>query len=162
MSKKLFALIVIAGVLGLAACGGNTGSSTDGSTAQGSSTIKIDTSSLGDVLVDGSGRTLYMYSPDGINASSSKCTGPCANLWPKLSGKPKAGAGVDARLIGATSGTNQASYAGHLLYYYAKDGSAGDVNGQGINKIWYVLDGKGTEITKAPSNTGGDTGNSVY
>lgn len=162
MNKQLFASIAIAGVLGLAACGGNTGSSTVGSTAVDSSTIKIDTSSLGEVLVDGSGRTLYMYSPDGIDASSSKCTGPCANLWPELSGKPKAGTGVDAQLVGATSGTNQASYAGHLLYYYAKDSSAGDVNGQGIDKIWYVLDGKGTAITKAPSNTGGDTGNSVY
>lgn len=152
MSRKLFALVVIAGALGLAACG-NGSSSSGGSTAKDSSVIKIASSSIGDILVDGSGRTLYMYSPDGNNATSSKCTGPCANLWPELAGKPKAGSGVDSSLIGATSGTNQASYAGHLLYYYAKDSSAGDVNGQGIGKIWYVLDGKGAAVTKAPAAT---------
>ena len=52
--------------------------------------IKVASSSVGDILIDGSGRTLYMYTPDGNNASSSKCTGPCANLWPGLTSKPKA------------------------------------------------------------------------
>lgn len=152
MSKKIIALMAIAGVLALAACGGGS-SSSGGSTAKDSSTIKVASSSLGDILVDGSGRTLYIYTPDGSNASASKCTGPCASLWPALTGKPKAGSGVDASLIGATSGSNQASYDGHLLYYYAQDDSSGDVNGQGINKIWYVLDGKGAAITKAPAAT---------
>ena len=158
MNRRFFALIAIAGALGLAACGGGGSSSAGGSTAKDSSMIKMASSSVGTILVDGSGRALYMYTPDGNNASSSKCTGQCANLWPELTGEPKAGSGVDAGLIGVTSGTNQASYAGHLLYYYAQDQAAGDVNGQGINKIWYVLDGKGAAITKAPSSSVGGGG----
>lgn len=162
MNKRIFAMFVVMAtvVLGLAACGG--GSSSGGaSSAKDPSTIKVDSSSLGDILVDGSGRALYLFSPDGdSNTNSMKCDATCLQLWPPMKGKPKAGAGVDASLIGISTGegAGQATYAGHPLYYYAKDSEAGDVDGQGIGKIWYVLDGKGAAVTKAPADTGGDSG----
>jgi len=159
MTRKLFSMFVLtlAAVLSLAACASDGSDRTGGSGARDSSTIKVDSSSLGDILVDGSGHALYLFTPDGDNATSSKCDAACLEKWPAFEGRPKAGDGVDASLIGTTTGdgTKQATYAGHPLYYFANDKSAGDVNGQGIGKVWYVLDGKGAAVMKTPAATGG-------
>ena len=158
MSRRFLAVFIVAvvGLFGLAACGGAGGGSSD---AKDASTIKIESSPVGDILVDGNGHTLYMFTVDGDDASASKCVGKCQTLWPRVKGEPKAGDGVDASLIGTTTSDSepQATYAGHPLYYYDKDGSAGEVTGQGVGKVWYVLDSKGAAITKkAPaSGTGG-------
>jgi len=160
MSKRFFSLFAImtVAVLGLAACGNNGGGG-GGASGKDTSTIKIDSSPLGDIIVDGNGHALYLFTVDGDNASASKCTGECLKLWPPLQGKPKAGDGVDASLIGTTSGSApQATYGGHPLYYYAKDTSAGDVTGQGVGKVWYVLDSKGAVITKEPAKSSGGGG----
>ncbi|MGW5409699.1 hypothetical protein [Streptomyces spiralis] len=73
-----------------------------------------------------------------------------------MEGRPKAGGGVDAGLIGTTGGGSraQATYAGRPLYYYAGDQVAGDVEGQGIDGISYVLDAQGSAIrTAAPATS---------
>ncbi|WP_316742191.1 hypothetical protein [Streptomyces sp. MK7] len=106
------------------------------------------------MLVDGGGRTLYLFTADGKNTNSMNCDAACLKLWPPLEGEPKAGGGVDAGLIGTTVGGSraQATYAGHPLYYYAGDQAAGDVGGQGIDGIWHVLDARGSAIkTAAPA-----------
>ncbi|MDQ3156693.1 MAG: hypothetical protein M3Q98_08215 [Actinomycetota bacterium] len=159
MSRRFLAVFIVAvvGLLGLAACGGGAGGSSD---AKDASTIKIEGSPLGDILVDGNGHTLYLFTVDGDDASASRCVGKCQELWPRVKGKPKAGDGVDPSLIGSTTGDNapQATYAGHPLYYYDKDGSDGEVTGQGVGKVWYVLDGKGAAITKMPATSSGGGG----
>lgn len=151
--------------LALAGCGGASGSAHSVSPAaatMNTSTIKTSHSPVGDILVDGSGRTLYLFTADGKNTNSMNCDAACMKLWPHMEGKPHAGAGVDANLIGHTkgSGTPQVTYAGHPLYYYAKDRKAGDLKGQGIDKVWYVLNAKGTAIKKAvpASNSSGGGG----
>ncbi|MFI1393863.1 hypothetical protein [Streptomyces sp. NPDC020681] len=147
--------LVFTASLGLAACGddggGSSGSSATTATAKDTSTVKIADSSLGEILVDGSGRTLYLFTEDGVNTNSMNCDAACLKLWPPLEGKPKAGEGVDASLINTTdlAGKTQATFAGHPLYYYAPDTAAGDVKGQGIDKIWYVIDAKGNAVTMA-------------
>ncbi|MFF0794313.1 hypothetical protein [Streptomyces spiralis] len=152
----------LAAVLSLAGCGGGSGDG--GSTAQSgapaqatdASTLKTSNSPLGAVLVDGSGRTLYLFTADGKNTNSMNCDAACLKLWPPLEGRPKAGGGVDAGLIGTTGGGSraQATYAGHPLYYYAGDQAAGDVKGQGIDGIWFVLDAQGAAIrTAAPATS---------
>lgn len=153
--------LVVASMLVLTACGNDGDSSDSGSDATDTSTIEAADSSLGEILVDGSGRTLYLFTEDGENSNAMDCDAECLKLWPVVEGEPSAGDGVDADLIGTTTteGTAQATYAGHPLYYYANDESAGDVNGQGIDKIWYVLDAEGNAITaSAPADTGGGGG----
>lgn len=160
-----FALVA---ALGLAGCGGGGGGS-DGGTpaAKDPSTLRTSDSPMGKILVDGKGRTLYLFTSDGKNSNSMKCDAKCVKEWPHMEGKPKAGAGVQANLIATTkgSGTAQATYAGHPLYYFADDHKAGDTKGQGIDQIWYVLDSHGNAIKKAaPAGTGenNDTGGNGY
>ncbi len=115
-------------------------------------TVRMAASSLGRILVDEKGRTLYLYTKDTV--TTSVCEGQCLAAWPALVGKPRAGAGVDATALGTTTrsdGSTQATYAGHPLYYFAKDAAAGDVTGQDVGKVWYVLGADGSAITAAAS-----------
>ncbi len=105
------------------------------------------TDKLGKILVDGDGRTLYMYTKD--TKDMSNCYDKCEVAWPPLlqTDKPAVGEGTDASLLGTTQrkdGTMQVTYNGMPLYYYFKDHAAGDVTGQGVGTVWYVLspDGK--------------------
>jgi len=172
MSRNRITLTGIACVaaLGLAACGGGGSygggsaapAAQDSSAATDSSTVKVSDSPLGDILVDGGGRTLYLFTADGKDTNSMKCDTACLKLWPPVEGEPKAGSGADASLIGTTKGgAPQATYAGHPLYYYAKDKAPGDSKGQGIDGIWYVLNAKGTAMKQATPSSDGD-GDSGY
>ena len=111
---------------------------------------------LGKVLVDGKGMTLYMYTKD--TANQSNCTAGCLKAWPPLLTKDsaKAGTGVDASLIGSTKladGTLIVTYNKMPLYYWASDMKAGDATGQGVGKVWYVVAPDGKPVM--PAATGG-------
>ncbi|NUO40429.1 MAG: hypothetical protein HOV82_00175 [Streptomyces sp.] len=158
--------IACVAALGLAGCGGGGsyggGSDSTASTATDTSTVKVSDSPLGGILVDGGGRTLYLFTADGKNTNSMKCGTSCLKLWPPMEGKPKAGSGADAGLIGTTKGSKpQATYAGHPLYYYAKDKAPGDSKGQGIDGIWYVLGAEG-KANKASLPSTDDDGTGGY
>ena len=103
--------------------------------------VYLHSSSLGKVLATSTGRTLYLYTPDGKNRS--RCTGSCATFWPPLmtKGKPVAGMGVKQSLLGtAKRGTKlQVTYNGHPLYTYTGDSKAGDTIGEGSSGIWFVV-----------------------
>jgi predicted lipoprotein with Yx(FWY)xxD motif len=106
-----------------------------------------DTQKLGKILVDGDGRTLYMFTKD--TKDTSNCYDKCEVAWPPLlqTDMPTVGDGVDASLLGTTTrkdGTLQVTYNGMPLYYYIKDQAPGDTTGQGVGGVWYVLspDGK--------------------
>jgi predicted lipoprotein with Yx(FWY)xxD motif len=107
---------------------------------------------LGTLLVDGAGRTVYLFEKD--TSPTSSCTGDCASAWPPLTttGSAQAGPGATAALIATTArpdGSLQLTYAGHPLYYYAGDTTAGDTHGQGLTQFgadWYVLSPTGTKI----------------
>ncbi|MEV0209243.1 hypothetical protein AB0H97_29010 [Streptomyces sp. NPDC050788] len=174
ISRLTVAGFALASALALAGCGsgGGSGSGSSGGGSQAdspapaamdSSTIKVSSSPLGNILTDGSGRTLYLFTEDGKNTNSMNCDAACIKLWPHMEGTPHAGEGARASLIGATKGGGKAqvAYAGHPLYYYANDQASGDVKGQGIDKIWYVMNDKGTAIkTAAPAASNTDSGNS--
>jgi len=115
----------------------------------GAATISVQKGSLGDYLVDGSGKTVYLYTPD--TSSTPTCYGECAAFWPPVltKGSPHAGTGAIASKLGTsprTDGTTQVTYNGHPLYEYMRDQSAGDINGQGTDGTWYVLTPAGTQI----------------
>ena len=107
---------------------------------------------LGTILVDGSGRTLYLFEADKTTAST--CYGACATYWPPLltNGAPLAGAGVNASLLSTTKrtdSTTEVTYAGHPLYYVVTDHNPGDATGQGINNfgaLWDVVGPDGKQI----------------
>jgi predicted lipoprotein with Yx(FWY)xxD motif len=123
------------------------------STSSGPATVAVKGTSLGQVLVDGRGMTLYLFEKD--TGTTSMCDGSCAQFWPPLTtkGAAKAGTGVAAGKLGTTTrsdGSMQVTYNGHPVYFYAGDQKPGDVNGQGQNAfgaLWYVLSPAGNAVT---------------
>ena len=105
---------------------------------------------LGNILTDPKGMTLYLFNRD--TANTSNCYGTCAATWPPLlatGGKLHVGPGLQANLLGTTQrtdGTTQVTYAGHPLYFYAKDTKAGDTSGQAVSGIWWVVSATGAQI----------------
>ncbi|MGP3984876.1 COG4315 family predicted lipoprotein [Streptomyces sp. KR80] len=118
----------------------------------GQATVAVRSSNLGQVLVDGEGRTLYLFEAD--TSEKSTCNDACARAWPPLttSGEPKAGEGVKADLLGMTTrddGTTEVTYNGHPLYYYQGDEKPGDTTGQELDQFgaeWFVLNADGNKV----------------
>lgn len=86
--------------------------------------LKIVNSQFGRVVADGKGEALYLF--DKEQGRQARCYGACAQAWPPLltKGKPRAGKGVKAKLLGTTRRANgklQVTYAGQPLYYYVDD-----------------------------------------
>ena len=115
-------------------------------------------SGLGKVLVNGSGRTLYTFSPD--NASKVTCTSSCAAVWPPLKleagAKPVASGEVKQSLLGSDpdpEGGRVVTYKGWPLYTYVADSAAGMASGQALplnGGIWYVIAPSGEIVKKKP------------
>ena len=176
---KRLAFLVGTAVIGLStltACGGssNASSSAPVSTPRSSApatsgAAKLSTAAVGNfgkVVVDGAGRTLYVYDVDTAKPSKSNCNGACATAWPPLlagTGTPQV-SGVSASLVGTVTrsdGTKQVTLAGWPLYYYANDAKAGDATGQAVGGTWWVVGANGQKITtQASSST--PSGNSGY
>jgi predicted lipoprotein with Yx(FWY)xxD motif len=148
-------LIPLIAVLAVAACGGSTstGSSSPSAPAAATATVSVAMNAkFGQILVDGNGRTLYLFEAD--KGSSSSCYGDCATYWPPLltGGAPVPGTGVNAPMLGTTKrtdGTTEVTYGGHPLYYVVTDHNPGDATGQAVNNFgaaWYVVGTDGKKI----------------
>jgi len=104
---------------------------------------------LGEILVDGNGMTLYMFTkdePDKVN-----CAGDCLVAWPPFisDGTVTAGPGVDAKLLGEATlpdGSLIVTYNQMPLYYWMNDLKPGDTTGQDVNKVWYVVSPAGEPV----------------
>ncbi|QAY60952.1 hypothetical protein ET475_13775 [Microbacterium protaetiae] len=150
----LFALAGCAGSSGPADTAGGGGANAYGpatsSSASGSAVLSTADSSLGTIVIDGSGMTVYMFDDDTKGTTTSACTGTCLVNWPPVltDGSVPSLRGVSGQvgLIDAATGKKQVTLDGWPLYYYAGDRRAGDVNGQGVGGIWWVLGADGTEI----------------
>ncbi len=126
-------------------------------TAAGGATVAVKSAKLGAILVDGAGRTLYLFEKD--KGTTSSCYGACAGGWPPYTttGAPQAGSGVSAPLLGTTArtdGKTEVTYHGHPLYYFVGDSKPGDTNGEGVNAFgaeWYVLSAAGNKVEKEGS-----------
>jgi predicted lipoprotein with Yx(FWY)xxD motif len=114
--------------------------------------------SLGRILVDSRGRTLYLFAKD--RNGKSACAGKCATFWPPLitRGKPSAQGGAKASLVGTTKradGRLQVTYNHHPVYTFLKDKKQGQTNGEEVNAFgaaWYAMSPAGTKVVK---HTGG-------
>jgi predicted lipoprotein with Yx(FWY)xxD motif len=139
-----------------------------GPSAAAATTVQTRTTGLGPILVDGQGRTLYLFAKD--TGDQPSCTGTCAGYWPPVpaNGAVHAGGGASATdlgMIAESGGGEQLSYAGHPLYYFVGDHKAGDTTGQALNQfggLWYALTPTGTAVTQSASNTGGGTSGFGY
>jgi len=128
-----------------------TYASAHGTTAHGT-TVRVAKSRLGRILVDSRGITLYDFVADKHGRSS--CYGACATYWPPLltKGKPHAGTGVRASLLGTTKrkdGKLELVYNHHPLYYFVGDRKPGQTTGQGLNQFgapWWALSPAGREV----------------
>jgi predicted lipoprotein with Yx(FWY)xxD motif len=166
MKGKLIATLLVGGVaLVTAACGGAStygsggGNAPATAAAPASASANVGQSSLGHIIVDGQGRTLYLFEKDKGTASS--CYGSCASIWPPAlaSGTPMAGTGANAALLGVTRRTDggmQLTYAGHPLYRYAADTKPGQTTGEGSMDFgagWDVLSPSGSKVEAAASSS---------
>lgn len=114
------------------------------------------------IVVDGKGRTVYMFTADtgGTANCTVKLDPICPKLWPpvKSAGAPRAGKGIIASKLATTrrsDGVTQVTYNRHPLYYFSGccgygpgDRRPGDVRGQGVFQLWYVLSPKGAPIRR--------------
>ena len=157
VSLAAASLAVLAGTAGC-----TKGTSSDHSTPGGSALatassapvqVQVEQSGLGPILTDQNGRTLYAFTHDKDGTSS--CTGQCIATWPALAGRQgaTAGAGIDSSLLSQTTqaeGTVQATYNSWPLYYYVGDSGPGDVDGQQVDGVWFVLRPNGTLVQTNP------------
>jgi len=161
-----------------AACG--TSTSTTPSAASGAparaipaapgGVLGVATTSLGPVLVDGKGLTVYLLTSD--SPGHSACSAACLAYWPLVSGPaPASVKGITAALsvTKATSGTSMVTAAGWPLYTFVKDSAPGDVTGEGVKSFggtWYAVSPSGKAVTgpakAAPATTSGSSGGGAY
>jgi predicted lipoprotein with Yx(FWY)xxD motif len=142
----------------LAACApAATAAPTQSASSNASASIDIATNStLGKILVDGSGKTLYMFTKDG--SDTVNCDAACQANWPPLvsSGTPKLGPGVDASLIGSAAlpnGQKVITYDHMPLYYFIKDTQPGQVSGEDVGSVWFVVSPDGKPVKPASATT---------
>ncbi len=110
---------------------------------------EVRVSEDGDFLVDAEGRTLYVFLNDQDGRSA--CTGECAENWPPLTveGEATAGEGVGEGELGTIEredGDTQVTYHDRPLYYFAADKNPGDVKGQGVGDVWFVVSAEGEPL----------------
>jgi len=104
--------------------------------------ITQKTTTLGKVLTDQKGITLYYFAKDVKGTSA--CTGGCLDTWPVFAVENlrlDTGAGLTATDFGSVTtpdNKKQITYKGWPLYYYKQDLAAGDVKGENVGKVWFV------------------------
>lgn len=112
---------------------------------------------LGQIVTDGSGFTLYRFDHDTANPSMSNCTGSCATLWPPaLAPAQITSTGLNSSQIGTVTrsdGTKQLTLAGWPLYRYSPDTKAGDIKGEGFGGIWFASTPAGGKAMAKSSST---------
>jgi predicted lipoprotein with Yx(FWY)xxD motif len=160
--------VAAAAALVLAGCGSDSGgssgaggsSSSSGSAAGSSAAAAALTtadSSLGTIVVDAQGRTVYYFDKDTPDSGSSTCSGQCLDNWPPVVADAQTPAvdGVTGTVgtITRDDGTLQATLNGLPLYLYAGDKASGDVAGQGVGGVWWVVAPDGTKIGGAAASS---------
>jgi predicted lipoprotein with Yx(FWY)xxD motif len=150
MKTRLFTLCIALGLVAAIVA-------TAQARAPKSAVVTLKKTSLGTILVDPRGRTLYLFEKDAKGVSS--CTNACLSYWPAFTSRtvPRAGAGVQQsllRLAAPTRGLRQVTYAGHPLYTFVGDKRSGETTGEGLRNFgggWDVLGADGRKIEQSHS-----------
>jgi predicted lipoprotein with Yx(FWY)xxD motif len=165
----------LAACLLLGACGSSksstatTSSSAPASQATGSSTVTVKTasSSLGTILVNAQGMTLYHLS--GEQNGKFICTSTaCTGVWHPLTlpaGSTPSGEVASLSTVKRPDGTTEVAYKGTPLYTFASDRQPGETKGQGVKDVgtWSAVttgspSSKSSTQTSAPSEGGSGGG----
>jgi predicted lipoprotein with Yx(FWY)xxD motif len=128
--------------------------------ANSATVVSSAKTSLGRVLVNSRGRTLYLFGKD--RNGKSACSGQCASFWPPLiaSGKTSVAGGAKASLLGVimrADGRRQVTYNHHPLYTFVKDKSKGQTHGEGVSAFgskWYAISPAGAKLLPRPAGNG--------
>jgi predicted lipoprotein with Yx(FWY)xxD motif len=133
-------------------------------TAATSSLSTSDIANLGTVVTDQDGRTLYLFTNDSRDPSSSSCSGACAQKWPPaVVGQDKVRvSGIDTALLGTTTrpdGSKQITLNGSPLYRFSGDAKAGDANGENVGGTWFAVTARGDKATTQGSNDSNSNSN---
>lgn len=147
--KAISLIITVAAALSLA---GWSAAFAAGNSGARPATVSTARTGLGRIIVNGQGRTLYLFEKD--RRGHSACSGACASFWPPLltHGKPIAANGARRALLGTirrSDGTRQVTYAGHPVYRFELDSKRGQTHGQGLNDFgggWDALTPAGKKI----------------
>lgn len=149
--KAIGLIIIVAGALSLAGLGATLAA---GNAATRGANVSTARTTLGRTVVDGRGRTLYLFEKD--KRGHSACSGTCAVYWPPLlsHGKPIATGGAKQSLLGTIrrpNGSRQVTYAGHPLYRFVEDTKRGQTKGEGSQLFgagWDALTPSGKKIER--------------
>jgi predicted lipoprotein with Yx(FWY)xxD motif len=160
-------------VLSLTACGGSSSSSSSSSSpaasnpatspaaagqpsgaaslpAKGTTVLIVEHSKLGWVLAMAKdGLVVYTYSGD-TKGGMPTCTGPCAAVWPAVTGIPMvSSADTLPGTLGTVTmpnGAKQITYNGYPLYLF-KGAGPFSTKGQGLEGKWHVIKLAASDIT---------------
>ncbi|MFP3509785.1 hypothetical protein SB775_09000 [Peribacillus sp. SIMBA_075] len=147
--KKWLVFSVFMMVLVLTACGNEADDSpkkdqvVSGTADEKAVTLKLlESETTGEYLADSKGMTLYFFKND--KSGKSNCADECLEKWPPFMERdfavPK---GFEEKDFGTIkredTGEEQLTYKGFPLYYFVNDKAAGDVNGEGVKNVWYIV-----------------------
>jgi predicted lipoprotein with Yx(FWY)xxD motif len=151
-SFRIRFVAVAAGLAALASAAVSVQAQAADEPAKATITIKVASSKLGPIMVDEKGLSLYMFTPDAPNVSV--CEGQCLVAWPPImlkTGETLAnvkleGGNLRRSKLGVAmrfDGSRQVTYNGWPLYYWFRDKVPGDVSGQWVGNVWFVMNGEG-------------------
>jgi len=115
--------------------------------------LKTAATNAGQVVVDARGMSVYLFAKDTKDSGMSACTGSCAATWPPVlagSDAPVA-EGVTGKVgtIATPDGKKQLTINGMPVYHFVKDKAPGDITGQGVGGVWYLVNPAGDKVTSA-------------
>ncbi|MET0844349.1 MAG: hypothetical protein ABWY23_10880 [Mycetocola sp.] len=162
MNKKLILGLaaVTLSIVGLSGCASNAPATDTPSSPESQedpdAELAIAETSLGDIVVDGDGMTVYIFDKDTADSGKSACSGTCLAAWPAVATTSEdptvEGVTGEVSTITRDDGSLQITLNGLPLYTYAPDEAAGDVTGQGVSGVWWVVGPDGAKIDAADTS----------
>lgn len=129
MKKMLFSMVIAASLLAQASYGNNEVSE--------EAPLKVTTLSDGRKILSKDGLTVYTF--DNDLSSESSCYDACAKAWPPVLAVAGEALGQEMGLTTRKDGTQQLTYDGAPIYFFAGDGVEGDINGDGLGGVWHII-----------------------
>jgi predicted lipoprotein with Yx(FWY)xxD motif len=110
--------------------------------------IKVADTGFGSILTDGMDRTLYVFLLD--DGRDLACVADCLAAWSPvmIDGAPDLEKGLSSDVFDTVKreGQPQLTIGGQPAYTFSGD-AAGEINGQGLESLWFVVAPDGSRIT---------------